>query len=306
MPAATNPTFTLGSLSFNAAMTKARNFYKIENTDDLWNAPATRKSDTPLQGMHGTDDSLTFYGPRTIAVEGELHADSPSVRVTMEQAMRKQLALPADQDYATRDGYQLLQFTDEDGVAKQIYAKCIDGPFFKRMKERMEWARSFRFTLYAKDPTIYSQTLSTANGAETVVGTNFSVIQGVSPSVPFSLIQTTADTLTATNAGIYQTAPLIIVSGPTQSPAVKNVTTGKTMDFTGLTLLSGETLEIDVAASTITKVSSGVRTDASGYLNTAISNWIYLYAGANEFTLIDSSPDAIVAQLEIRWRNAWM
>ena len=306
MPAAPNPTFTLGSINFNSGMTPARDFYKIENTDDLWDAPPTRKSDTPLQGMHGVDDSLTFYGPRTIAVEGELYASSPSARVTMEQSLRKQLALPADQDYATRDGYQLFQFTDEDGIAKQIYAKCIDGPHFKRLKERMEWARSFRFTLFAEDPVIYSQTLSTANGAETVVGTNFSVIQGVSPSVPFSLIQTTVDTLTANNSGIYQTPPLIIISGPTQSPVVMNVTTGKKMDFSGLVLLSGETLEVDVQASTITKVSSGVRTDASGYLNTLVSKWIYLYTGVNEFTLIDVSPDSIVAQLEIRWRNAWI
>jgi hypothetical protein len=283
--------------------------YLLHNTPELLSTLTTRQTKAAKQGAHGIVDSLTFYDDRPLPFDGEIIGTSQGDRKSKEEALKQCLALATFQSFAGNDGYFLVQFTDEDATLKQCYAKVVSPPKFGLIDNTDPTRRTFEFVMMAKDPNIYSQTLQSGSGTETYQGTNFQVVQGSAPTVPFQLYQYTAPSLTCVNGGTKDAPPVITINGPTTSPVVKNTTTGIFMDLSasgGLTLLAGEKVVIDVSAYSIMKTDvGGVVTNASGYL-TAASNWISLIAGSNAFTLLDSSPTTIAATITIQWRNTYI
>lgn len=311
MPA-TEPTCTIGSVTLNANLSQGNSFYLWRRTSETLKKPRVRQSETEKQGEHGTEDSLSRYGPRTMPFDGEIHASSQSARVSMEQALEVELLLAADQSYDGDDGYRLILLTTEDGIDKQIYAKCIYGPDFPLVEEAMPEVRGFEFTLYAKEPVLYAQALTEETGPESFNTTTFKFQDGALPAFQDGNLPTIQDDtgaeMTVTNAGTHDSPPVFTITGPTTNPVITNVTTGKSMDFSkgsGLTLAAGETLTVSVAAKTIMKTSGGVETDVSGTMTDA-SRWIYIRRGANVFTLFDDTEGDLSSQLEIEFRSAWI
>lgn len=290
----------IGGITFNDF--SSSNFYLARNTAELLSTLSTRQTKTEKQGEHGVHDSLSFYNERMLPFDGEIHATSQTQRKTMENALKAALGLPTIQSYAGDDGYILVQFTDEDGQAMQCYAKVLDPPRFEVIDNTDPARRRFSFVMMAADPILYSQTLEEEEGDETVQGTNFMVVQGESPTVPFQLYQQTAVSATCTNGGTFGAPPIITIDGPTTGPRVTNVTTGLVLDLDGLTLAEGESVVIDVGAKTILKNDG---TDLSGYL-TAESDWWVLEPGDNELTLLDDTPAALEADMTIQWRDSWI
>ena len=283
--------------------------YLLHNTPEILSTLTTRQTKNPKQGAHGIVDSLTFYDDRPLTFDGEIIGASQADRKAKEEALKQCLALATFQSFAGNDGYMLVQFTDEDGALKQCYAKVVTPPKFGVIDTTDPSRRTFGFVMMAKDPNIYSQTLQTQTGTETFQGTNFMVVQSSAPSVPFQLYQYTAPSLTCVNGGTKDAPPVITINGPTQSPVVKNTTSGVFMDLSGaggLTLLAGEKVVIDVSGYSITKYDvSNNQTNASGYL-TAASNWILLLAGSNALTLLDASPTTIAATISVKWRSTYV
>jgi len=303
---------TIGSVELNQNLDTG-SFYVLKNTPELLSTLSTRKTDAGKQGDHGMIGSLSFYEARILPFEGELWAASQSARVTMEQALKEEIALSVAQDYASDDGYVLVLITDEDGIGKQLYAKVLEPPKITMIENAMPESRSFEFMLYAKDPTIYAQSLSSESGPESYPSTTFLIQDGALEELKDGALPTLQDTtgaeMSVSNSGNFGTAPVITISGPTTNPVVTNSTTGKVMDFSkgaGVSLLSGETLTIDVLGKTITKTAAGgSETDESGALSDD-SEWIYILPGANVFTLFDDTPDDLTMQMTVQFRSAWI
>lgn len=290
----------IGSLTFNDF--SGSTFYLIRNTSELLSTLSTRQTKTGKQGEHGIYDSLSFYEERLLPFDGEIVASSQSNRKTMERALQSELALSAVQDFSGDDGYVLVKFTDEDGTLLQCYAKILDPPKFDVLDNTDPTRRGFTFVMLAKDPILYSQTLDSETGIETYEGTNFMVVEGSAPTVPFQLYEMTALSATCENSGTIGAPPVITVSGPTTGPYVTNTTTGLKLDLDGLTLANGESVIIDVSAKTILKNDG---TDLSGYL-TGDSEWWVLAPGTNELTLLDDTPSIIEAGLQVQWRDSYI
>jgi len=308
---ATEPTATIGDVTLNENLGSS-SFYLWRRTSETFKKPQVRQSETQKQGEHGTEDGISRYGPRVMPFEGEIHAASQSARVTMEQALEVELLLSADQSFDDDDGYRIILFTTEDGIDKQIYAKCIFGPDFTLLDEAMPEVRGYEFTLYAKDPVIYAQELTEETGPESFASTTLTFQDGALPALqdgdlPIIQDETGAE-MTVTNAGNYGAPPVFTITGPTTNPVITNTTTGKSMDFSkgaGLMLNEDETLTVNVLAKTIVKTSVGVDSDASGTMTDA-SKWIYIRRGANVLTLFDDTAGDLSSQLEISFRSAWM
>jgi len=304
---------TIGNVLLNQNLSPAADFYVLRDTAELLSTLSTRKSDKDKQGGHGTEDSLSQYEARILPFKGEIHASSQSTRITMEKSLKRAVGLQVAQDFDGDDGYKLILITDEDGIAKQLYAKVLDPPEFELIETAMPECREFSFVMYAKDPTLYAQTLSSGSGPESYLTTTFKVQDGALPTIKDGALPTAQDaiatSMSITNNGTFGTAPVIIISGPTTDPVLENITTGRKMDFSsggGITLAADETLTINVASQTITKKDTqGDETDASGTLTTD-SNWIFVEPGNNIFTLFDATPDDLSGQLSIQWRDAWI
>lgn len=300
------------TITLNQNMSIGGEFYVWRNAKEALSAMSTRRSETPKQAAHGVEGSLSHYNARMIPFEGDIHASSVANRVEMEQDLKRCLSLANAQDYADEDGYRLMQITDEDGVAKQIYLKLVDIEFAPFAEGQSKHSR-FRFTMIAEeDVFLMAQTLSTETGPEAVASTDFQFQDGALPSFMDGDLPTFQDTtiaiLTVENTGTVDTPPVIVVYGPSVNPVIENVTTGKTTDLGnggGLTILEDERVEIDVANLTITHFDvDDVETDASGYM-TSVSEWIYLDPGENDLTLFDDSPGTLEATLEVQFRAAW-
>lgn len=276
--------------------------YVIRNTPELLAPPEPRQTKADRQADHGVHDSLSFYNERVLPFSGEIIGTSQSNRKTLEDNLKKCLALKVIQSLDDDDGYILVQITDEDSTLKQCYAKIISKVNFHVLDDIDPSRRSFDFVMMAKDPWLYSQTLQTATGEETYQGTNFQVVESASPTVPFTLYQNTVITATCSNGGTADAPPSITITGPTTGPIITNSTTGEYIDLNGLVLLTGESVTIDVSQRTILKNDG---TDLSAYF-AAGSTWLVLIPGTNEFTLLDDSPSLIEASCSIQWRNTYV
>jgi phage-related protein len=275
--------------------------YLLRNTSKLLEGPDPEQTTTPRQGEHGVRTSLSQYGARTLVFEGEILGDDQGDRKTLEDLLKQGLSLRALQSYAGPDGFVLVEITDEDGSLKQCYAKIASRVTID-VTDDDPARRGFSFVMLAKDSFLYSQTLRSASGEETFAGTSFTVVQGASPTFPFQLSQSTRISATCDNQGTGDAAPVVTISGPTTSPKVTNVTTGKFIELTGLTLEADESVTIDVGQRTIRDQDDN---DLSAYWGSG-STWWVLQAGENEITLLDASPDEIEATCLIQWRDTYI
>lgn len=107
---------------------------------------------------------------------------------------------------------------------------------------------------------------------------------------------------TITNDGTADAWPVVTISGPCVGPQIENQTTGKQMLFPGLTLLSSETLELDMRERTA--LLGGGQSRLS-FLDFGESEWWALIPGDNDIRyfpeLDNGGSDAVVA-----YRSAWL
>lgn len=303
---------TIGDVAMNSVFSPGPYMYLLRNTEEILGALGTRRTDTPKQGEHGSEDSLSSYDPRILHFTGEIYATSQAERVTMQQALDEAVCLPRSQSFDGDDGYKLILITDEDGVAKQLYAKVVDMPAYTVIDSAWPEARRFEFTMFASDPAVYAQTLSSFSLTESYVSTTFTFQDGALPTFQDTLLPGVQDDsgslLSVTTDGNFAAPPLIVISGPTTNPVVRNETTAKELRFNrngGVTLLSGETLTINVEAFTAVKTVSSVDTNVRTNIALA-SEWFDIVPGTNEISLFDDTASELTSQLTISFRDSWV
>ena len=302
----------IGTVTLNASYSPGASCYVLTSTEEILDALRTRRTDTPKQGDHGSEDSLAFYDPRVLLFRGEMHATSQSQRVSMQQALDQAVSLPRQQSFAGDDGYKLLLISDEDGVEKQLYAKIDQMPRYSLVDDGMPESRRFEFVMFAADPAIYAQELSEITAPESYDSTTFTIQDEDLPTFQDGGLPTFQDVqgqiLEIENEGNFGAPPLIVITGPTTNPVIENETTGKKLAFTrngGLSLNSGETLTINCTAQTAIKTVSAVDTSVKSKMSLD-SEFFDIVPGVNDITLFDDTPDDISSQMVVSFRSSWI
>ncbi len=304
---------TIGTVSFNTDIdAPGPNMFLLTNTEQILDALATRRTDTPKEGEHGVQDSPSYYEARILQFHGELHATSQAERVAMEQQLDAAVALSRSQSFDGDDGYKLILITDEDGIEKQLYAKIIEMPSYRLIETGAPEDRTFDFSMYACDPAIYAQELQEGIGPESYTTTDFTFQDGDLPTFQDGDLPTFQDGLGSVmivnNSGNFGSPPLIIITGPTENPVITNLATGKKHDFNrngGVTLLADETLTINTASLTAIKTVSGVETNVRTK-RTLDSTWFDIVPGENQITLFDDSGGTLEGQMAVDFRPSWI
>lgn len=98
--------------------------------------------------------------------------------------------------------------------------------------------------------------------------------------IPWSIASVGTGAVNVTNAGDAEAWPIIDIAGPIIGPAVQNQTTGQTLYFDGLNILSGETLRIITAPLNRSATVGGVSKFSS--LRYTDSQFFSVSAGATE------------------------
>lgn len=137
-----------------------------------------------------------------------------------------------------------LRVTRDDSAVRQIdcfVAGMVDFP--NTLQERIGSSQLVVAQFEAADPIPYDPTLQNI-----IFDTSAGSAYFIPMEVPF--LYTTGSTIdrmtSLTYGGKWEVYPKIYATGPAQNLVITNETTGKVLDFTGHTIASGDTYEIDL------------------------------------------------------------
>jgi hypothetical protein len=266
--------------------------------DGTGNAPSRRITEQgPLQ--HGDTDVDVRLDPRVFMESFILTPASLSDHYTMRSAL-----LAVFRPSATKMN---LRWTLDNGAVRQIDCAVIGGPTFSSA-EREGFAQKMVVQFRANDPTFYDPTQN---------ATTFGVGGGAGAfsfplSFPVSFGGSTVNqTSTISYAGTWRDYPTIVIVGPITNPIITNVTTGDILDFTGITIIAGDSYTIDcrygfktiVNAAGTNKIAD--LTDASDLATFSLEAAPDATGGLNDLRVTGTSANA-VTQVYIRYYNRYV
>ncbi|MBA3844166.1 MAG: hypothetical protein H0X39_16385 [Actinobacteria bacterium] len=238
-----------------------------------------------------------YVDPRIVTLEGEVWGASID-------------AVWADWDVIVQAfeafvrGPVLCSWSFGSGTSRVVqgYARLlgeIDGPGSgDNIASLIRWQAQLRFA----DPRWYSSTLQSQSvGTPTSSG-------GMALPVVFPIAfgsGSSGGTMTATNSGRTRTWPQLVVAGPITNPVVANITSGRALYFSSLTLAAGQTLIIETnplgpRAATVGGVS------VIGSIDASRSAWWGLEVGANSLQFYGDGGYAAGTTLTESHRDAWL
>ena len=230
-----------------------------------------RESAEDLTEADGGSHGNFFYGRRPIVLTGKVygHATIAARNVKLDKLMRASNAMRGD---AT-----LTWVSDPTGVAMSMFT-------FVRRQQPLRisggWVKDFQLGLVSEYAMIYSTALR-ASGT---------IASGTSAALE--------------NQGSGEAYPVINLTGISTNPVVLNSTASpnQVLYTTGLSLASGETLQIDTLTHTAT-FTAGARNGQSGnrYIDFgATVNWPRIARGSSTFGLSGGG------SMTLSWRDTWV
>jgi len=271
-------------------------------TPSGFHSPELRHSEESRQGQHGILDYDTFVGKRAIIFTGQLVAPDREKMVELIDKFQKAFTTSAVPN--KDDGYRELQFTEEDGIAKKVFAKVETMPEYAE-ELGFPFVRNFMVTLKCKEPRKLSQEINTAPEIK-------SDVLGAQIKLPTKLpLNTGWDYVykkTLENKGNFAASPKITVHAPCVNPKVLNRTYGVFMQFI-CTLTDLDTLEIDVLEGTATITRTDGSTEDALLVLTNDSEFFYLLTGENEVVFLEESgvpPVNNTSYSRLEWSDTWL
>lgn len=231
-------------------------------------------------GDHGGWATPQFAGPRLMTLTLQVIAPTPAAR----DVARAQVAMAFPiSDLAT------LRI-DEPIPKQMLVRRSGEIPGSKAADSDVRLV----IGLVAPDPRKYSTVLHTASA------TQASAAAGLAPPLtpPFTLPAGAPPMAVAcTNAGSFETRPVVTITGPITGPAVVNQTTGAMVSFPGMTLAASDQLVVDLLAR---------QSYLNGVFRTADinSSWWVLPPGTT--TVQVTGTGATGSTMTVAWRDAWI
>jgi len=247
--------------------------------------PGIRQTKYPRPGESGAILSNLLYDGRMITFAGSVFAETANLFHQRRRQLQDAISL-------TKNIYSqpvpfILSMTTVDDLPLQIECYLED----LNMKLEQMNGQEFLLTLYAPDPALLSQSLTTTN-----------LVKGSGGGAIYPLIypavyeETEESEATINNQGTMETYPVIYLNGPLENPIIQNVTNDRFIDL-DLTLNTGDQVVIDMLNKTIIQNGS---VSVIGY-KTSGSKWWWLEKGNNLIRLItDSGSDEGNAQVQHR------
>jgi hypothetical protein len=253
-----------------------------------FDGPNVRQNIEELPELDGAIAGDFFFGARPVTFRGRIIASTAADRnfnvTNLQRALR---GLRGDVTLKSQaSGLPAMQAT-----ARLEQPLRVTGGYVKE----------FLIALVCPDPRMYSQTLnsSSATGVATVPGAAFPW------AFPVSFGGGTGQTLTlsVTNAGNFDTPPILRVTGPLRDPIIRNSTPAQVSIGLGNVVLgSGNWIEIDMGARTVVRDDGVSLYDRVGFPGT---DWWQLVPGSNTVDLFASDTTAATT-LTVTWRDSWV
>lgn len=239
----------------------------------------------------GTIDTSKFIGARTITLAVALIARSG----TTKEAMRRQLRA------FTAPNLTVYLYVTIDGLAEERIA--MRRSLFTNVIQRagladciVQWVAPLGVI---ESSDLHSQFVFASDvtppGGRTYALTFNRVYPAASPTGVAHII----------NAGNAAAYPLLRLYGPCTEPIIENLTQGKLLQFSGLTINAGEFLEINTRTKTI-YLNGDPTAPAYNKLLYPNSSWWSLSPGDNSIKYRPLTFTAAVTTAEVAWRDTYL
>lgn len=212
--------------------------YLVEEFDAP--APTIRAVEQDFPQNHGVIDNTAYYGTRVLTMNGKLLA-TPNVSLVTARQRLNQYLVPWKRP--------TLRWILEDSL-NTVYETTVR---IDRADLQVRLGHDVFSVSWKADPFWYSPRTynSIPFGGGDLLGGDAWPWLGTDPAeewIDFTdAISAGANLI---NNGVVSTPPTFAVYGPIINPQLRNITTGKTIIFSSLTLLDGQVLDIDVRART--------------------------------------------------------
>lgn len=271
-------------LFFNDHETDPNNVYALQKYPVF--QKAIKSFEVDRLGQNNYWDFYSYYGKQTLTFSGKIVASDHTQLERMKQQLIMLFALPI-QPSDSNDGYVTIQWTDDDGIVKEIDAKLVSDIQFDRAL-RARYYLDFIIQLKTKDNFVRS-----VNSSGKVSGIRGYLATGgifLPTKVPLKWGASYRNTLTVNIDGIVA-IPIIRLVGERQcvihNPRVLNITTGE--EFKLNLNLADETkwIEIDTDKGTVIDQDGN---DKSAYIDES-STFLSLVNDVNQLVyLSDEDP----------------
>lgn len=253
-------------------------------------------------GQHGELARALYLAGRTLTIEGFIQADDWTDLQARKRALAA-LCVPTSEEI-------IVQAPDPTAATiATSYASTMTG--YERMTGRVlafEWgdymrgaAQSFMVQIRCSDPRRYTDVASTGETSDVATGGGMTF----PASFPLSFgSSATGGTVSITNEGTIEAPAVLRVDGPVTNPEISAVTLDKVIAFDGLTVASGEYIEIDLQERTVF-YNGDPTASRYGFIDHAVSEWFLIPVGTSTYQLTGSSISDPAA-LTITYRNAYL
>lgn len=194
-----------------------------------WDGPDVTGGLLQRAADHGAWPSPQFYQPRTLT--WTVMATAPTQALRDVARAKLSAAIPVSQLAVLRYDEPIPKqaFVRRSGKITETYPTLTDV--------------SFNIGLVAPDPRKYAVTQKVVSATVAAASTGFTLPAVFPLTIPAG--QPPGSGVTVTNAGDFETRPVISVQGPVTGPALVNTATGQSVSFSTLTLSPSDVLTVD-------------------------------------------------------------
>jgi hypothetical protein len=266
--------------------------FELQQMSGLTSLPNVRTGSVDRFGQHGGVPGRHYEAIRTVAATWDIFdGNDPEAFAARREELQEAFAVISDPT-----NVQPFVWKHPGREKRRIYCRPVD--------RTTPLDREFSFLygsvavrLEATDPFVYSNDEKVASGitpGETTGGLSF--------PLTFPLVfgaGSSGGSASVHNGGTADAPWTATITGETPNPKITHVESGAFLEFTGLNIVAGDTLEIDAFNRTI--LYNGVAS-RRGFLTSA-SNWFWLQPGSN--TIQFSSGGITTGSLTFRWRDTY-
>lgn len=274
--------------------------YDVIQVEGLDSIPAVNQTDADKLRDWGQFMGAYYSTGREVIVDLEISAPPGSSDATFRAAVEAFEA--AMMTYPLTELPLAFSLPGMQQTTRQINARVlnrklvIDYPYMRHVA-------TATVQFWATDPRMYDSELQTAV-ASLPAGNG-----GLSWPITWPTSWGSSSgggTILATNAGNFETRPVITIFGPVDNPTIANVTSGQSLTF-AITVNTGDSLVIDLSAKTVLYYvgGTGLGGNRIGTMNRSTSQWWVLVPGTSTIQYTANTVST-GSTMTLAWRSAWL
>ena len=295
-PTTAAPSLTAWQMSYQGLTLGPSTPYSITAIDGL-GQPNMNSGDDFRPRDQGEFIGYDYYSGRDFTVDGFIQSDGTSLQNAIKAlatATNRTVSDPGTE-------YPLwFAFPNIGTLATMSRLRKRDIPF--ALETTIASKADMALMFHSTDPRWYASPTTTSVALGTPgTGATFNVSFNVSFGGGSS-----GGTTTVTNAGNYETRPILTITGPCTNPSVSNNTTGQTLLFN---LVVGAydklVIDTDMRSATYTTFGTTIGSTRLGSL-VAGSSWFTLAPGNSTLVFQSSDAGAVAGTLQVQYSSAYI